>query len=163
MAAKPKFKRKRASDFDFKGAEIYRKTAELKKSQVKIATKRQQVVTKINGIEETQNVARLGDHIITGGSGERYVMRPAEFKRLYELDGGRPARYRSKSRVRALRLTENVEIVAPWGEKQRALKGGVVVQRVGRPQDVYLIEKRAFRETYAPAPPKPAAKSVNKR
>jgi len=160
--AKAKFKLRRRGDFDFSKADIYRKTATLRKSQVKVAKKRQDVVTTLKGIEETRNVARIGDRIVTGLAGERYVIKARDFDKLYEL-AGRPALYRSKSRVRALKLLENTEIVAPWGEKQRALKGGVVVQRVGRPADVYLIEKRAFAKSYVAIEPKQPARSVNKR
>jgi hypothetical protein len=163
MAGKAKFKLRRRGDFDFSRAPIYRKTATLKKSQVKIAARRQEVVTMVNGIEETRNIARAGDHIVTGQHGERYVLKPAKFKALYELERSRPARYRAKTRVRALTLEENTEMMAPWGEKQRARKGGAVVQRVGRPADVYLIERRIFGETYALANPVPPKKSRRDR
>ena len=146
-----RYRLKHRSDFDFSRAPVYQKTAVLKKSQVKIAAKREEVVTRLNGAEETRNIARPGDYIITGPHGERYVIGAAKFKSLYQLEEGRPARYRAKGRVRALRLEEDTELVAPWGEKQRAAKGGVVVQRVGKPAEIYLIDGRVFDETYAPA------------
>lgn len=162
MAGKPRFKFKKASAFDFSKAPVYRKTAVLKKSQVKIAAKKQDVVTMINGQEETRNLARAGDVIVTGVKGERYVMKPAHFRALYEEE--KPGRWRAKTKVRALTLVENTELLAPWGERQRTRKGGVVVQRVGKPRDVYLIEAKAFAETYAPAPAKkPVKKAPTKK
>ncbi|HVY02291.1 MAG TPA: hypothetical protein VG983_01440 [Caulobacterales bacterium] len=149
-SARARYKFREAAAFDFSNAPVYRKVAPLKASQIKIAARRREVVTHINGEEETRNVARPGDIIVTGVRGERYVMTPRHFKALYEKDPDRAGRYRAKTKVRALKLTENTELMAPWGEKQRARKGGVVVQRIGRPRDIYLIEAKAFRETYAP-------------
>jgi hypothetical protein len=162
MATNRKFIFRKAAAFDFSKAPVYRKTAVLKKSQVKIAKARQEVVTLIRGVEETRNVARAGDRIITGDHGERYVVRKRKFASLYEPHPSGRGAYRSKARVRGLTLAENTEIIAPWGERQRAVKGGMIVRRIGRPRDIYLIEARAFARTYAPEKPAPTRKPVNK-
>jgi hypothetical protein len=146
-AARRKFLPVSPRDFDFAKAAIYRKTATLKLSQVETARKRQRVVTQINGTKETSNTAKPGDKIVTGPFGERYVIGAAKFRQLYQRDRARE-RYVSKARVQALKLKQNIELVAPWGEKQRALKGGYVVRRVGKARDVYLIEETAFKKTY---------------
>jgi len=122
----------------------------LKKSDVEVATEPQEVVTVINGKEETRNKAETGDHIITGAKGERYVIKAAKFGGLYEEDPTDTSRYISKNVIRAIQLDENTELTAPWGEKQRAAKGGYVAQRVDNPSDIYLIEEGAFKATYAP-------------
>lgn len=138
-----------AEEFDFSAAPVYRKTATLDKSNVEVSKGTQDVVTTINGKEETRNVANDGDHIITGVKGERYVIKAAKFPNLYEQDPENPDRYRSKNVVRAIELTEPVEIKAPWGEMQRADAGGRICQAVANASDVYLIEKDAFEKTYA--------------
>ena len=152
------FTYREASSFDFSNAPIYRKTATLDKAQVETAAARQEVVTVINGKEETRNTAEVGDKIITGVKGERYVIPKPKFGDLYEEDSGNPSRYISKNVILALPLVENTELTAPWGERQRATKGGFVAQRVGSATDVYLIEEGAFKATYSlesPARPAP--------
>jgi hypothetical protein len=147
MAARRKFQPADARDFDFSKAATYRKTATLKTSQVEIARKRQRIVTQINGTKETSNTAKPGDKIVTGPFGERYIIGANKFRQLYVRDRAHD-RYVSKARVQALKLRQNIELIAPWGEKQRALKGGYVVRRVGKARDVYLIEEAAFKKTY---------------
>lgn len=171
MARKPAFRPVTARDFDFAAAPIYRKSAWLRADQIEVAKARQPVITRIGGIEETRNIARKGDRIVTGPRGERWVIKAGDFAKLYKRDTGRPDRLLSKSRVHAIKLKEGVELVAPWGEKQRARAGGYVVQRVGSRRDVYLIEEIAFKRTYrrerpvtpAKAAPKPASKPRAKK
>lgn len=140
-----------ASSFDFSNADTYRKTATLDKSNVETATQTQQVETVINGKVETMNTANEGDKIITGPKGERYVIRKEKFDSLYGQDPNNPNGYISKQVIKAQTLTEDTEITAPWGEKQRAPKGSMVAQSVANPKDVYLIEEGAFKATYTRA------------
>lgn len=150
MTTEETFTYKEGSEFDFSKAQVFRKTAALDKSNVEIATTPHEVVTVINGKEETRNQAQPGDRIITGVKGERYVIKEAKFGGLYEEDPADSSRYISKNVIRAMQLGENTELTAPWGEKQRAAKGGYVAQRVDNPSDIYLIEEGAFKATYAP-------------
>jgi hypothetical protein len=143
------FTYREASSFDFSNADTYRKTATLNKSKVETAAQDQQVETVINEKVETTNTAHEGDKIITGPKGERYVLTGAQFDKMYQEDPSNPSRYISKQVIRAHTLTEDTEITAPWGEKQRAAKGGVVAQSVSNPRDVYLIEEGAFKATYS--------------
>ena len=140
---------RQASSFDFSQAPPYRKIATLDESRIEVATVAKDIVTTIHGREETRNRAEPGDRIITGALGERYVIKREEFGRLYERDPSKPSRFISKSVILALPLQENTEILAPWGERQRAAKGGFVVQRMGSPADVYLIDEQAFKAGYA--------------
>lgn len=64
-----------SSKYDFSKAANYRKTATIKESQIEIADKAQEVITMINGKEETRNTAQEGDYIITGVKGERYALK----------------------------------------------------------------------------------------
>jgi hypothetical protein len=148
MARKPAFTSVTGRDFDFTAAPIYRKTATLRADRVEISRTPQPIVTRIGKLEETRNIAQKGDRIITGAQGERWVIKAKDFPKLYGRDPKKPGQFVSKSRVRAVKLNEGVELTAPWGEKQRAKKGGYVVQRVGAPRHVYLIEELAFKKTY---------------
>ncbi len=150
MTTEELFHYKEGRGFDFSNAPIYRKTAALDKANVEIADAQQEVVTVINGKEETRNTAQAGDRIITGVKGEQYVIKEAKFGGLYEEDPTDSSRFISKNVIRAMPLAENTELTAPWGEKQRAAKGGYVAQRVDNPSDIYLIEEDSFKATYVP-------------
>ena len=136
-------------EFDFSNAPLYRKVAPLSKTNIEIAQNTQDVVTIINGQKETHNTANKGDPIITGVQGERYAIKAEDFVELYENDPENTEQYRSKNVIRAVQLVMAVEIMAPWGEKQRTEAGGFICQRVSKPSDIYLIERGAFEETYA--------------
>ena len=92
------------------------------------------IVTRLDGME-TRNVARPGDWIATNmdadqnllrdGTGEvnHYVIQPARFAELYEPtaaqnDFGRVCR--AKGMVDAVAFAGGFDILAPWGERQRA-------------------------------------------
>ena len=104
----------------------------------------------IDGREETRNIAQSGDAIVTGGAGERYVIKAEKFGALYASDPCDASQYVSKNVVRALELAEKTELLAPWGQLQRADAGSFVVQPLANPTDVYLIAREAFLATYAP-------------
>lgn len=97
-----------------------------------------------NGIiEETRNSAKKGDYIITNPSGERYVVSPIKFSRLYEkIPGGK---YKSLGRVKAVQIHKNVEFMAPWGEMMRIFAGGYLIENNG---DRYGIDEKVFNSTY---------------
>jgi hypothetical protein len=50
-----------------------------------VATEEQEVVTEINGEVETKNVAKVGDYILTGAAGEKYVLKPETFQKRYKV------------------------------------------------------------------------------
>lgn len=134
--------------FDFSQAPVYRKTATLLKSNVEIVTGTQEIYTVINGRLETKNTAQTGDRIITGVKGERYILNAENFAATYEEDLADPSRYLSKNFIYALQPEDNIELIAPWGERQRTVRGGYVAQRLGNLNDIYLIEEDAFHRTY---------------
>lgn len=137
-----------ASSFDFTDAPLFRKKTTLLKSKVELVQTPREVVTTIKGKEETRQTAKIGDYIITGEVGEQYIIPAAKFPNLYVKDPSDPTRYISKNVVRAIELTEDTELLAPWGEKQRTPAGGVVVKSEVN-GDVYLIEEGAFAVSYA--------------
>jgi hypothetical protein len=122
------------------------------------ATKYEPIQTRWNGIETT-NTARPGDWIVTNLTRQKkplldtmgyintYVIRVKRFASLYErTDGMTPfgAIYQSKSVVSVISLRGGFDIKAPWGERQRADKGYLVLNG----KEVYGINKATFAATY---------------
>jgi hypothetical protein len=118
------------------------------------------VDTRWNG-KETTNTARKGDWIVTNSSsrGEtlrdrerhenRYVIAADRFSELYEqaasLDSGGTAKlYRAKGIVTAIRLDGGFDIVAPWGERQTAPAGYLILNG----DEVYGNNAETFALTY---------------
>ena len=128
----------------------------------KRAGKAQRVETHWNGLE-TSNEARPGDYIVTNlaedgtplrdadGKLNTYVIGPDRFSELYEPAGTKTklgAIYRSIAIVDALRLEDGFDILAPWGERQRAGKGYLI--RHG--DEVYGNHADTFEATYETLP-----------
>jgi hypothetical protein len=101
------------------------------------------VETRWNG-KETSNTAHVGDWIVTNLSPQRQALRDREghlnvyvigavgFPGLYEPTGERSehgAIYGAKGVVSALPLPGGFDIVAPWGERQVARSGYLVMLR----------------------------------
>ena len=119
----------------------------------------ERVETRWNGVE-TVNVAEPGDWIVTSldhcraplrdesGALNAYVVQRNTFASLYRRAQGRNrygAHYRSQSEVLVLALDEGFDIVAPWGERQSADRGYLLLNGA----DVYGNHFETFRETYA--------------
>jgi hypothetical protein len=122
------------------------------------AKKRERVETLWNG-KETVNVAKPGDRIVTAlgpglepladrkGNLNRYVVKRATFRKLYGATGERSAHgrvFRSKAIVEALYFPRGFDIVAPWGERQRAARGYLLLNGA----DVYGNHADTFEATY---------------
>ncbi|MEL6979323.1 MAG: hypothetical protein AAGM38_11690 [Pseudomonadota bacterium] len=126
------------------------------------AAKTEPVVSHWNG-EETRNVARPGDYIATSldaegrplrddaGALNRYVIAAETFERSYtsaaigalsETQDG--AIYAKTETVLALPLPEGFDIQAPWGERQRAEKGYLLLSGA----EVYGNQADTFEATY---------------
>jgi len=118
------------------------------------------VETRWNG-EETRNTARQGDWIVTSLSPRRHVLRDSEghenryvvtadrFPDLYEPAQGKAgsaeqAIYRAKGVVSAIRLDGGFDILAPWGERQTAPDGYLILNGA----EVYGNNAETFAETY---------------
>jgi hypothetical protein len=128
------------------------------------ATRRVKVETRWDG-KETINTAQRGDWIVTNVSSQgevmrdreghenRYVIEAERFSELYEAATGGPAGdartpgravYRAKGVVSALRLPGGFDIVAPWGERQAAPAGYLILSG----PDVYGNNAETFAATY---------------
>lgn len=114
----------------------------------------QEVVTSINGQEETRNTAQIGDYIITGVSGEKYVLTPKKFMQNYEIEEYSyfnmtgTAKVQPQPRFAAQWNLENQLIfTAPWGEQMICNQGDYLVAAQDF-SEVYRIEKSVFEQTY---------------
>jgi hypothetical protein len=122
------------------------------------ATRREAIETRWNGIETT-NTARPGDWIVTNLTAERkvlrdrkghansYVINVRRFAGLYERADGKTrfgAIYQSKSLVSAIPLRAGFDIKAPWGERQRARAGYLLLNGT----EVYGSNAATFAATY---------------
>jgi hypothetical protein len=122
------------------------------------ASRRETVETRWNGTETT-NTAQPGDWIVTNLSPQQEVLRDSQgtvnsyvitadrFPSLYEPAGGRNeygAIYRAKGVVEAIHLPGGFDIVAPWGERQQAPAGYLLLNG----EEVYGNDVGTFATTY---------------
>jgi hypothetical protein len=122
------------------------------------AAARETIDTFWNG-KETTNTARAGDWIVTSltprktvlrdkdGNPNIYVIRPKTFARLYDPIPGKNKRgrfHKSKSVVAALYLSGGFDILAPWGSRERAPKGYLLLNG----KEVYGNNAGTFKATY---------------
>lgn len=116
------------------------------------------VVTKWNG-KETTNTARPGDWIVTNMSADRdvlkdkdgnantYVIKAETFPILYDPVSGENefGRYfKAKSIVEAVHFPGGFDILAPWGQKQTAHDGYLLLNG----KEVYGNNAETFEATY---------------
>ena len=126
----------------------------------RLATVAEPVETRWNGLE-SRDVAHAGDYVVTNlGNGRiplrdrdghvnTYVVRSTRFPELYErAEGTMPHGdvYRARGMVEALYLPGGFEILAPWGETQRATAGYLILNG----DEIYGNAKETFEATYAP-------------
>jgi len=112
-----------------------------------VAPERMPVVTVTSDGKETQNVAEQGDVIISGASGERYVVKAAKFPKLYVGQVGGPVHPEQSPRNVAVYVgSEVVQFTAPWGESMVLKPGDYLVKEdEGK---YYRIAKHEYEETY---------------
>lgn len=128
----------------------------------RIAHHREHIETRWDG-KETEAMAEPGDAIVSNVSPDRQILRDAEghantyvirrekFPELYEPDGTTCDLgdiFRSKVTVKALYLPGGFELMAPWGQMQRA-DDGYLIQNGN---EVYGNNKVTFDLTYEPRP-----------
>jgi hypothetical protein len=122
---------------------------------------RETIETRWNG-KETANTAEVADWIVTSlsptqeilrdrdGSVNTYVIAVDRFPSLYEPTGARiehRAIYRAKGVVEAIALPGGFDILAPWGERQQAPAGYLLLNEGG---EVYGNNAETFKATYEP-------------
>jgi hypothetical protein len=108
---------------------------------------------------ETTNTARAGDWVVANltpqkeplrdreGHLDTYVIKADKFAGLYEPTEDRNAFgaiYRPKGVVSAIRLTGGFDIAAPWGERQQAPAGYLILNGT----EVYGNNAETFEATY---------------
>lgn len=126
---------------------------------VRKAANSEVVETHSNG-KETTNTARAGDYVVTNLSPQRtplrdrdghlnvYVIEAARFPDLYEPAGGDTLQgpvYRAKGVISAIALPGGFDITAPWGERQKAASGYLLLYH----DMVYGGSHLAFEATHA--------------
>jgi hypothetical protein len=124
------------------------------------ADRNQRIETRWDG-KESEILAESGDWIVTslspsgevlldsGGNPNTYSIKPGRFAELYEpMSAESPFGriFRPKGQVEALRLSGGFEIMAPWGEMQRATDGYLLLNG----DEVYGNNRQTFEETYQP-------------
>jgi hypothetical protein len=154
---------KQLTEADFRAIAIQLRTPPLRARKLgrvaaRTAVISQLIETRWNGCE-THQVAEAGDLIVTSlspdgtvlrdrdGNVNSYVITADRFGRLYEACAEETcfgAVYRPNITVQALFLSGGFELMAPWGEIQRADSGYIVLQG----GEVYGNNRETFEATY---------------
>jgi hypothetical protein len=108
---------------------------------------------------ESQNTAQPGDWMVTNLSPQRsvlrdsnghhntYVIKAENFPRLYELTRGHNEFgqiFKAKGTIEAVFLSGGFDVLAPWGQKQTAAAGYLVLNG----EEVYGNNAQTFKATY---------------
>lgn len=96
--------------------------------------------------KETQNTAEPGDIVMSGPSGEKYVIKAKKFDKLYTGGVGNTVTPEQGPRTVALYKGKPMSFTAPWGE-QMIIKPGDWLVKDGD-KGYYRIAKKEFKETY---------------
>jgi len=114
-----------------------------------VARQQTPVVTVTADGRETQNSAEPNDVIMSGPSGERYVVRSSKFPKLYVGSVGGTVHPEQSPRSVALYSGDSpVSFVAPWGESM-VLKPGDYLVREDEGK-YYRIARHEYEMTYNP-------------
>jgi hypothetical protein len=110
------------------------------------ATGDMEVVTITADGKETENTAVPGDIIMSGPSGEKYVVKAAKFEKLYtKQDDDTVIPEQSPRQVARYIGKDEVTFTAPWGE-QMVLKPGDYLVKDG--EGFYRVAKKEYEATY---------------
>lgn len=109
-----------------------------------VATEPKEIITLIDGKQETKNMAKPGDYIITGTKGERYIISADKFNGRYDIVDNK-AKTKPVKILAKMWNTNNVQFMASWGEKMIIENGDFLVNNNN---EFYRIEKEAFFNTY---------------
>ena len=132
---------------EVKKYEFASSTADMRPMSYTVAAAEEEVVTVTASGVETRNTAAAGDVIMSGPSGERYVVKAAKFGGLYDGEVGEVVIPNQSPRmVKEYEGSESVVFVAPWGERMILSPGDWVVS--DGPGAFYRIAEQEFKETY---------------
>lgn len=107
----------------------------------------QPVVTTTTDGKETQNNADVGDIIMSGATGENYVVKADKLPKLYTGNVGSDIYPEQSPRQVALYSGEPVTFKAPWGEDMVIKPGDYLVKDPAN-TGYYRIAKVEFEKTY---------------
>ena len=107
---------------------------------------KQNVVTTTTDGKETQNVAEDGDIIMSGATGENYVIKGAKFSKLYHGNIGGDVYPEQSPRQVALYTGGETKFKAPWGEDMVIKPGDYLVTMR------YLLNIRLFLKQHQEKP-----------
>lgn len=105
------------------------------------------------GAQETENIAKKNEVIVTNPSGEQYIISMERFLNRYEMTP-EVGKFSAKGFCRAILnpFGKPIEIMASWGTPQTGDENCLIAdtcdasgQTTGEP---YLIDGKAFAETY---------------
>jgi hypothetical protein len=114
-----------------------------------VANQQMPVVTTTADGRETHNVAEPGDLVMSGSSGEQYVIKAAKFPKLYVGQLGGPIHPdQSPRQVAVYTGGRPINFTAPWGEAMVLKPGDYLVKEAeGK---YYRIAKLEYEMTYNP-------------
>ena len=112
-----------------------------------VSNKKQEVVTITTDGKETNNIADEGDIIMSGATGENYVIKKAKFPKLYEGEIGGDVYPEQSPRKIAYYKGGTVKFKAPWGEDMIIKQGDYLVKDPVN-DGYYRIAKTEFEKTY---------------
>jgi len=114
-----------------------------------VAQQQTPVVTVTSDGKETQNTAEPNDIIMSGPSGEKYVIKSAKFPKLYAGQIGGPVHPEQNPRnVGVYYGSAPITFTAPWGESMVLKPGDYLVKEdEGK---FYRIAKKEYEATYNP-------------
>lgn len=104
------------------------------------------VLTKFGEEIETKNIAKPGDYILTGLSGERYVLTPEKFNDRYEIVDAM-AIPKTEQRLAVQWDLDPVEFIADWGEPMVCLTDDYLISPIDM-SEVYRVKESEFIKTY---------------
>lgn len=109
-----------------------------------ISTKSQNIKTL-----EGEQVAQVGDMIVTGVKGERWPI-PAKEKEAYDFkkENGKVFLSKKLALVAAIKTSEKVEVKLSWSPEPLIGKVGDIVVRYGK-DDFGVVDKEIYNQTYA--------------
>lgn len=124
--------------------------------QSRSAVEGEEIVTVIEGEEETKNTAKKGDMVIrTKKNGAEYIIGGKKFEDRYEDLGSETDRdgyskYKATGETYAFKYEgETFKFVAPWGEDMIVNDGDYIcAPNLEDLDDIYRIEKGEFIDTY---------------
>lgn len=106
-----------------------------------------EVITSINGQEETKNTLRNGQYLLTGISNEKYVVKPDVFAQRYKIVNDTTCEARGE--VWGMQWKWHpMKFISPWGEDMICNTGDMLCSPDETISEVYRIEKEAFLKTY---------------